>query len=65
MEATGLRPTDVARIISPQMPLDGRRKCLQFRYNVFGEYIGKIEILDANGNHLWRFDGADTRKNAY
>ena len=63
MESTGLLPTDVARIISPQMPKDGRKKCLQFTYNVFGEYVGKIELIDANGFPLWRFDGKDTRKN--
>ena len=65
MESTGLLPTDVARIISPQMPKDGRKKCLQFTYNVFGEYVGKIELIDANGFPLWRFDGKDTRKKSY
>ena len=60
LESTGLKPNDRAHLISPQIPHDGMKKCLQFSFNIFGRELGKIAVLDANGNELWFFDGKHT-----
>ena len=63
LEASGLLPNDMARIISPKLPRDNRKKCLTFKYNVHGVYVGNIQIVDSFANYLWRWDGvAGTRK---
>ena len=67
LESTRLLPNDRAYLISPQIPQDGSKKCLQFSFNMFGRELGKLAVLDANGNELWFFDGkhtGDWRENA-
>ena len=62
MEATGAIPGDKVRLVSPMLPDDGKHKCLSFVYNIYGKFIGRIAVLDDNGNELWWKDGKGTGK---
>ena len=59
-EATGKLPRAKARLISPQLPKDGKAKCLKFSFNMNGVHIGKLALLDSNRNEMWKFDGKHT-----
>ena len=60
-ESTALEGGEKARLVSPYFPADGQLKCLRFKFNVNGFDIGRLSILDHNGETLWSFDNEDKK----
>ena len=57
MNAAELDPGAVARLISPGFPPDtsSTQKCLAFSASLYGKDIGALNVLDQDGNYLFRF----------
>ena len=60
MESSSQYPGNKVRLVSPKFPNSPNRKCLKFNYNVYGRYVGKLSILDANSVELWHRDDKRT-----
>lgn len=53
IEASGRRPNDTARFVSPQMSIDSTGSCIKFWYNMYGSDINQLNLYASTSE--WRF----------
>ena len=54
MEATGNNPGEKCILLSPNLPQDGKEKCLVFKYSIRGQHSGSLSIRTQDNDILWR-----------
>ena len=61
MSGGDIQANNEVRLISPRFPRrnDGESKCFSFNFNIFGEYYGRLSVLDQDGDVKWTARGYD------